>query len=407
MLWYTVGSTAYMFASWVITYLVVILSGAAASGVLSIAMSATNVYYTISIWGMRTYQVSDLKGKFSDNSYIMSRLLTCTVSVAACMVLVLADNDNPYQKYCTILYMVFRISEAVADVFNGIVQKHWRMDIIGKSSIARAVWNIAAFSVVMKFTNNILLAITAMMIGCYAVIIFYDIVRTVKIGSVKIKFDFTGITGLLIQCAPLVVCGFLYSLNAYIPRYYLKKELGEAVLGCYAAIASPVLIIQLLASYIFAPLIPLFSKSHTDHDAHAFSRLLIKAILVVLALSGVSVAAAYFLGNWGLGVLFGSKKDVLAYAYLLIPTVLTTICIAFIWLLNGVLTAIRQMKLLFISAVIGSVVCIVISKYCIVSFGANGVNISMIIVQLVQIVLMLVFIGGYIFKGRKTKIDKT
>jgi O-antigen/teichoic acid export membrane protein len=156
----------------------------------------------------------------------------------------------------------------------------------------------------------------------------------------------------------------------------------------------------LLASFIYAPLIPLFSKSHTEKNTRAFARLLAKTILIILALSVVAVVGCYLFGDWGLSILFSSKKGVLEYAYLLIPTVLTVICTAYIWLLNGVVTAIRQIKFLLFSAIVGSVICVAISKFCIDAYGVNGINISTIIVQMVQIILLLGYLIRYIFKGR-------
>ena len=406
-MWYSVGSTIYMAGMWVITILIVIISGYTDNGIFGIAMSSTNVFSTISLWGMRNYQISDLNGKYTDNSYIMSRIFTCIVSIAACAVFVLVKGFSSEQSWCILLYMIFKISEAVADVYNGIVQKHWRMDIIGKSYVARAVLTVAAFCLTLKFTGSLKLAIVSMIVCSFAVILSYDVVQAVRIAHIKIKFDFHGIDKLLIQCAPLIVCAFLYSFNALLPRLYLEEIYGATVLGYYAAIASPALIIQLLASFIYAPLIPLFSKSHTDKDTHAFSRLLIKTLLALLGISVFSVIGGYLLGDWGLSVLYGSRKDVdiLNYAYLLVPTIFTAIGIAYIWLLNGVITAIRQIKALFFSAIVGSVVCIAISKYFVVTYGANGINFSMIIVQLVQIILMLLFVIRYIRKGHIDTIN--
>jgi len=407
-MWYSVGSTIYMFGLWAITYLVLIVSGPANSGILSVAMAITNVCYTIAVWGMRSYQVSDIDGRFSDNTYIMSRLITCIVSVAACAVFVFVKDYSYEKRLCFILYMIFKVSEAGADVFNGIVQKHWRMDIIGKSYIARAALTVAAFTLTLKFTGSLPLAILSMMVGSFAVIIFYDVIQTVKISHVQIKWDFQSTHKLLIQCAPLVICSFLYTFNALIPRLLLEEKFGDTIQGFYAAIASPVLIVQLLASYIYSPLIPLFSKSHADHNTSAFSRLLIKILLLILALSVVSIFVCYLFGDWGLSIIFVSQKKsgLFGYFNILIPTMLTAIGTSLIWLLNGVITAIRQIKSLFFIAFAGSIVCVVITKYFVYKYGANGINISMIIVQAVQIVLMMSLVIRYIQKGKSNPINK-
>jgi len=125
----------------------------------------------------------------------------------------------------------------------------------------------------------------------------------------------------------------------------------------------------------------------------------VKTILILLVLSGAAIVGCYYLGNWGLTLLYSSKPKVLDYSYLLIPTVITVICTAFLWLLNNVITAIRQIKFLFFSAIAGSILCVAISKLCIDVYGINGINISMIIVQAVQIILLLTYLAWYIVKG--------
>ena len=401
-MWYSVGSTIYMAGMWVISFLVVKISGYDANGVFTVVMSTTAMFYTIAAWGMRPYQVSDLQGKFSDNTYIISRFLTCAVSLLACAVYVFANQDLSFiDRVITLVYMVFKLSEAFVDVYNGIVQKHWRMDIIGKSYIARAVLTVVSFGVVLKLSDSLLLAVSAMIICSFAVIVAYDIVQTVKIAKVKIKLDFHGIDKLLIACAPLIVCAFLYTFNLNYPRLIMKSvyEDADPMLGYYGAIAAPVLIIQLLASFIYAPLIPLFSKSHTENNPKAFAGLLSKAILIILALSAAAAIGCYFLGDWGLALLYGPKSLPVENSYLLIPTLFTAVCTAFIWLLNNAITAVRQIKFLFFSAIVGSIVCVAISKICINVYGVNGINVSMIIVQLVQIILLLGYLVWYIIKG--------
>lgn len=397
--WYSVGSTIYMGGMWIITYLVMIISGPTSTGILGLAIASTNVFFTVSVWGMRAYQVSDLHGKFSDSTYITSRILTCVVSMLACIIFVFFKGFTFEEGICILLYMVFKISEAFVDVYNGIAQRHWRLDIIGKSNIARAVLTVSSFCLMLYFTKSLALAIIAMIVCSYLFILSYDILQTVKIAQIKNKFDVRSTFPLLVTCAPLIVCAFLYSFNVMFTRLLLKDAYGTDIFGYYSAIASPVLVIHLLASFIYSPLIPLFSKSHTERNTKAFARLLIKTILIISALSVVAIVGCYFFGDWGLSILYSSKPGVLDYSYLLVPTVLTVICTVFIWLLNNVMTAIRQIKFLFFSTIVGSVVCVAISGNCIDVYGVNGINVSLIILQMVQILLLISYLIWYVLKG--------
>ena len=51
----------YLITQWLISVLVVRLSGVETAGILTLAMSVNNVFYSIAMQGIRNYQVSDMK----------------------------------------------------------------------------------------------------------------------------------------------------------------------------------------------------------------------------------------------------------------------------------------------------------------------------------------------------------
>ena len=68
--WNTAGSAIYLGCQWLITILVVRLSasGFTNSGLLTLAMANTNIFYSIAIFNMRAYQVSDVLGKYKTHT---------------------------------------------------------------------------------------------------------------------------------------------------------------------------------------------------------------------------------------------------------------------------------------------------------------------------------------------------
>ena len=137
MLWNSVGSFFYFACQYLPTILVVrMATGLNASGVFNYAMNTTNAFLTIAIYGMRAYQVSDLEGRYTDREYLSSRWLTSLVAAAACGcygAVIRLDGEN---WAALMLFMLFRIGEALVDVYSGIDQRADRMDIIGKSFLA-------------------------------------------------------------------------------------------------------------------------------------------------------------------------------------------------------------------------------------------------------------------------------
>ena len=76
MIYNTFGTLVYYFCQWVITVLIVRMSGLEDAGILNLAMSVTAAPAIVGLFNIRSYQVSDLKGQYSDQVYIKSRLYT-------------------------------------------------------------------------------------------------------------------------------------------------------------------------------------------------------------------------------------------------------------------------------------------------------------------------------------------
>ena len=85
MFWNFIGNLFYMATQWILTILVVRLAGYSVSGEFALAISVTNIFYAVAVYGMRNYQVSDIESQFSDLYYILSRVVTNVFAVILCM----------------------------------------------------------------------------------------------------------------------------------------------------------------------------------------------------------------------------------------------------------------------------------------------------------------------------------
>ena len=81
----TAGSLLFYICQASMNLLVTALSGAAANGLLATAMTIANVGLSFASYGMRTFQVSDLRGKYADRTYLASRFVTVAIAWLACM----------------------------------------------------------------------------------------------------------------------------------------------------------------------------------------------------------------------------------------------------------------------------------------------------------------------------------
>ena len=149
IIWNSAGSLVYLITQWLISVLVVRLSGVETAGVLTLAMSVNNVFYSIAMQGIRNYQVSDMKEKYTSGIYVSSRLIICILSFLACGGYALIAGYSYGSSLCIVAYCLFKMAEAFYDVYAGICQKKWRMDWIGKSWLVKGLLSFAGFVVVL------------------------------------------------------------------------------------------------------------------------------------------------------------------------------------------------------------------------------------------------------------------
>ena len=62
--WNSIGSIFYLGCQWLMTVVVVWIAGLETAGILSLAMSVSNIWYSFAVYGMRNFQVSDTVGKY-------------------------------------------------------------------------------------------------------------------------------------------------------------------------------------------------------------------------------------------------------------------------------------------------------------------------------------------------------
>jgi len=387
--WNSSGSFVYLFFQWLVTYLVVILLGFESAGVFSLAISIASIAFAFALYGVRGYQISDMQKKYSDKTYIITRLVTSLLSLIGVIVYVSISGYSLYTILCIVAYVLFKVSEAYADVYHGIIQRGGRMDSIGKSLILRGVLTNSLFIVCALITKDLLLAIILQAALSFVLIYVYDRKKVQpfyeKVSTVSTK----SVTSLLIECLPLAVYVFLSNLIMSIPRINLEAMQGSEILGIYASIAIPAAIIQVVAGFIFSPVLTIFAEHVDQKNFQHFYKLLFKTIGYIVSFSVIVIIGGILFGHFGLVLLFGD--EIARYTYLFVPILYISSLTALSWFIGLMLTVIREFKGLIIASVIAVLICIFGSKYFIESYGINGVNDILIIALVVQIIIMCLF----------------
>lgn len=367
------GSLYYLACQWLITVLVVRLSGYEDAGILSLCMTITNMFYTLASFGMRDFQVSDYTGKYSPGQYVTTRLLTCTAAAVLCCGFVgLNRGYTAYEAACIILYMLFRVAEALVDTFQAMEQQAERMDYNFISFLLRGTFLLGGFSLILWLTQNLLLAILCITLTSFAVVLLFDFPVGRRLTGFRLTFSFQVSRQLLWECLPLMCNSFLTTAVISVPRSILEGIWGSYIMGIYASIATPATIVQSGAIWLYTPVITVFTRHYARRDAHAYYTLYHKIWALLAAAFAVVFVVAGLLGRWGLGLLF--DEAVVEYAGLLLPVLGTTALIACAYFLGALITITRKLKVILIGNAVAAVLAAALSLPLIRSFGMNGVN---------------------------------
>ena len=391
MIWNSIGSITNLTCHWLITILIVRLSGGyAAAGVYSLAMAVYGIFAPIAHYRMYTYQISDVKKENTTGEYFAFRCLTTGGALIACMVYSFFTCSQDAWA-AIFLYGLFKTASFLIDVLHACNQMHHRMDFIGKSLIAQGVVSLFLFVVIFGVTGNLELTLVVMTVGVVLVGILYDFPRTSTFTEIKLGISRNKAISLFMVCLPFVVAGLAASATPSLPRQYLSFAFGAEALGAYASVAAPVAIIQMGASYVYGPLLSYFSEYYANRDRYGFCKMLALSSLAIAGIGVACVAGFYLMGEELLALVFGDA--IRAYVYLLIPLTALAVITGYLWFINDLLITMRDFK----GTVVGSFVplgVVVMAMVPLVDlYGMNGATYAGIAASISGIVVMVVFMS--------------
>lgn len=391
ILWNSWGSIVYVGVQWLQTVLVARLLGYEDAGIFGLAMSVTNIFFAISIYGMKNFQISDIEEKYTAGNYLFSRVITGGGAFFLCTVFAIVNQYDIKQTICIVVYMLFKLSESFFDVISGFYQKHWRMDVMGKSLLIRSVLMLVIFPTIIWVTKDLLVAIIAMSLAVFLVIIFYDYKRVKILEVIEYKKNSHKIPTLLFECLPLGLYLILSTSIGSVPRYFLEVYQGTEKLGIYASVAAPTLIVQMAATYVFNPMVTVLAESYNKREKGKFLKTMKQCVLSTIVVSVVAIVGGKIFGKLGLKMLYG--ESIIEYEYLLTPLITCTITTAFVWLFCAVLTVLRDFRALLIGNGCAFVFSISLSIVLIPIWDMQGTTFALLFGNLAGILVFLYYMA--------------
>ena len=369
-IWNVLGTGLNAFNSLFFMIIVTRVNGIDQAGIFTIAFSTACIIYFVGVYAGRIYQVTELNQNITDKEFIVNRMIS---SIAMLILVILFSILRGYNLFKSAMFFIltfYKALEAFSDVLYGILQKHDKLEIVGKSFFMKAIISIILFLMIDLITKNMILASITIIIVNIAVLILYDTKKTVELINLKEKTQKENIVKIFKSGFFTFAISFLgvYILNA--PKYAIDSFLEENYQTIFGIIVMPATVIGLVAQFLIHPYLNQIVDLYKKKDLKNFKKLILKLVCMIAGFGAVASLLAYLLGPEVLGIIYGIDLTTYRISLLIIIISATLYTIGIIY--SSVLTAVRETFSQFIIYIVISLFALISSNILTHNNGMSG-----------------------------------
>lgn len=377
VLWNAVGGMMNAGQAAIILIFISYKLGLTVAGIVTIAYAIANVFLSISKYGIRNYQVTDIKNAFSFGDYFYSRCFT----TAAAIILFLCylaytikfGEYSPEKVRILFEITILKLIDAFEDVYIGRYQQVGRFDIGAKILAIRMTLSTAVISIFVLCGIGIEISLLS---GILLSIILdiYLIRRTFAATQAAIiQVDAVRVKQLLKSCMPLCIGTTLSIYIGNIPKYMIDVYMNEEIQAIFGYIMMPVFVIMLFSQFIYQPMVKGLGDLWNSKNYHGFKRSVIKQCLIVAVLAFTITVGSLLLGLPILSLLYNVDLGVYKSEFFIL--LLGGGFYALAYYLNVPITTIRMQKYIAYGYALATVLSIIFGRQVVLSKGMMGAGI--------------------------------
>ncbi len=395
-IWNMAGSMIMAFQSVILLIILTRVVDIVTAGVFTIANANANLFLNIGRFGMRNYQVSDVRREYNFAEYRNSRVIS-TVLMFVCFAAYIAyaaiTNGYSAEKTWIIFWMcMFKLPDAFEDVYYGEYQRNGRLDIASKAMTIRVTVTIIFFAGAVIVTKDLLWSMIASTIFT-VILMVYLLVVTADTVKDREKPKAGALKKLLVACFPVFASSFLAYYIGNAPKYAIDSQLSDELQAIYGFLSMPVFVIGLLNNFIFNPILFSISCLWQDKKLKEFKCAIIRQTLIVGGITVVCIAGAFVLGIPVLSILYNT--DLTDYKVELLLLLVGGGLLGASGVYTIILTIMRQQNALMIGYLIVAAMAMIFSSRVVASWGMIGAAWLYNGLMLLLCVIFVVMMWGY------------
>lgn len=401
-IWNLISSVEYSLQSAVLMLIVTRVAGLYDAGVFTLAYTLTQMMATIGSYGMRNFQVSDIKKEYSFSTYLSSRIVSVVAMIVICISYAVIQGYDG-EKLCIIALLCgYRVVDDLEDVFHGEMQKEMRLDVASKIVAVRIFLATVAFATAYILTKNLIVSSAVLTITSAIVSLIINAIVSGDFKDISLEIGKKDIIKLLWVCLPICAGGFLYNYLVNAPKYAIDRNLSEATQTIFSILFMPIFAINMLSSFIFKPMIVTMGVQWNKGENSKFLKSVIRQIVIILGITILAMLAGAVAGIDILGWMYNVNLE--KYRFLFTILIAFGGVAALVAFLVVLLTIIRQQKYIIFAYGVGTAIDLlfidrVVRKYEIWGAGMMyGIAMGIVVI----ILLMVLIVAMYKRKGVKS-----
>lgn len=384
----TIGTGAWGMVFPILTIVVTQLCGVEQAGMFSMAFIIGTLLMIIGNYGVRTYQVSDIKESHSFSDYQICRVVTCIVMMVVAYVYCGIRGYSEQMFTICMGVCVYKMIDGLADVYEGRLQQKDKLYLAGISQAFRSVVVFVVFSLFLLVTRDLGLASIAMAVAAVATFVVLTFPLALLETPKSRRQSTQSVIALFKQCFPAFIALFMYALIDNMPKFVMETALSYDNQLYFNALYFPAQAILLTVGFVYKPLLVRMAQMWADAEKRSRFHLVILAIVaLVIALTLVVI---FFMGWIGIPIMsfmYGVDfEQFRGLSYIMIAAGGVTAIIDFLY---QVITVLRRQKSVMKLYVITFGFSLFVPILLIDFTGLPGAVIGYLIVMTILLVLLV------------------
>jgi O-antigen/teichoic acid export membrane protein len=385
-LWNALGSIASSLVPVVLLATTTRIIGEYQGGVFSIAYANAQLMLMVGWYGMRVYQATDVSDSLSFSDYLTSRVFTCSAMVLFSIVYAFFSGYSG-DKFWVVLFMcIFRLVDALSDVYEGMLQQKGYLDVAGKSLFYRTIFSTIIFIVALQLSKSMFITVLATIGVAIIGFVIFTLWPSEHFEKSSISFHPDRLRKLFFDCFPLFASAFLTTYIYNMPKYAIDIALTSEKQTYYNILFLPAFVINLLSGFVFRPMLNTMAGYVKCGNKKKFQTMIFRTSLLVIIITFVGLVVGYFVGIPILSWFYGVNLD--GYMPQLLLVLIGGGFSAEVIVFYQAITVLRRQRSLLIGYIAGAIIISISSPILVNYRGIIGAVYSYL---LVMIFLNIVF----------------